>query len=464
MFRSAQHVVVLGDSYSSGEGGGEYVARDGKCHRSPHTYASQLWPADRVSNLACSGAIVRDHTGHQRDRAINGVPWPSQQEQLAHLDVEPDLVLLTMGGNDINFAQIIANCVADVGCSGGHGPALCSTLPKQVATECIQNSLGANPAMWTAQLASLRTTLAGYYEQVLSEVGDAPVVVLPYVEVVPNTARGALGCAGALPGFGTHEFELIRWLQAELNNEIAAAVEDVRAKHHQDRLFFAGDVATALQPDHTLCADQDQRWVKGLLADVDTQEKVHPTADGYRAIAAALARWSTHLDPPSVTPAQPQPPGWAARAGRAIVDGVDAGAEWVADRFRDIGQAVLDSPSLRIFASSPADVRADGFLPGASVVIGVGSTMQTLAVATADDDGKVVAAVELPAGLRPGEDHVIFAAGFADAGEYRVQWSPAEVVGPGLMGPLAFSVLGLVLIGVGMLALRRTRGGREARP
>ena len=462
LLRTAENVVVLGDSYSSGEGAGDYVDTAGKCHRSPHTYALQIFDASRVTNLACSNAIVRDHTGNQRDRAMNGAPWPPQQQQLARLGEDPDLVLLTMGGNDINFKSIIVNCLVGIGCGGEVIAANCSTLPRGVQALCRETvakpALAANPAMWTAQLAGLRTTLAGYYEQVLRETGDAPVVVLPYVEVVPNTARGLTGCMGALPGFGPHEFELIRWLQAELNNQIAAAVRDVRGRGYGGRLHFASDVATALQPGHTLCAQDDQRWMVGLLAGDSAQEKVHPTAAGYRAIAAALVRWSTRLDPPSVTESQPLPPGWLERAGRAVVDGVDATVDWVGDRAVDAGRAVLSSPSLRLFTGVPVQVRAGGFLPGASVVVGVGSTLQTLAVVTADDEGAVDATVELPPDLRPGE-HILFAAGFAEGGDYRVEWAPADVVGPGLAGPLSLTALGLLLAVGGVLVLRRRRKG-----
>ena len=74
------------------------------------------------------------------------------------------------------------------------------------------------------QLAGLPTTLPSYYETVLGQVRGAPVVVLSDVEVRPNTGRSAASCLGALPGFDPHEFTLVRWLQVELNRQIAGAV------------------------------------------------------------------------------------------------------------------------------------------------------------------------------------------------------------------------------------------------
>lgn len=461
---STKHVVVLGDSYSSGEGARHYDETAGGCHRSRHTYARQIWAEGQVTNLACSGAVVLDHTRNQPGRAMDGRPWPTQQSQLAGaMERDPDLVLLTMGGNDVDFANIVVNCGLGLGCGGEWSVGVCSTLPRGYRQLCTSRvtgpALAAGPTMWTEQLGALRTTLRTYYERLLSEVGDARVIVLPYVEVVPSTTRGALGCVGALPAFGTHEFELVRWLQAELNNQIAAAVRDVRAKNHEDQLFFAGDVATALQPDHTLCADQDQRWVQGLLARVETQEKVHPTAVGYQAIAAALVRWSATMDPPSVTPSTPQPRGWLTRAGRAVADGVDATVDWIGDRFREVGEAVLNAPNLRLLTGRPVTVRAQGFGPGQSVVLGVGSTLQTLAVVTADDDGAVAATVELPEDLHPG-DHIVFAAGHDHDGHYRVEWAPAEVANSGTIGPLSLTLLGLGFVLAGRLLLRRTRASQ----
>lgn len=464
LLRDAQHVVVLGDSYSSGEGAGDYDKDAGKCDRSPHTYAYQLWPG-KATNLACSGAVTRDHTGHQTDRGSRSHPWPSQREQLTDLDGDPDLVLLTMGGNDVNFPAIVRNCLFEVGCSGLSREAECAAAALNRAAAIIVRQIlcsdgtgkaaQADPLWWSAQLASLRPNLAAYYEQVLADAGEAKVVVLPYVEVVPNTGRGLLSCVRPLPGVDPQEFELIRWLQAELNNQIAAAVRDVRAGGFTDRLYFAEDVATALQPDHTLCSDGDHRWLNPVLSSFNEQEYVHPNADGYRAIAAGLVRWSATMSEPSVLPSQPKPPGWIERGASAVVDSVESTWQGFTDGFNTVKDFVLDSPNSRII-TNPLRIHSDGFGPGQSVVLGVGSTLQTLGVAIADEYGDVVATVELPAELRPGE-HVLFAAGFTDDGNYRVEWAETEIAGPGVGAALVVTGLSLLLCFAGLLVIRRAR-------
>src|SRR5207245_6456854 len=121
----------------------------------------------------------------------------------------------------------------------------------------------------------------------------------------------------------------------------------------------------------------------------------------------------------------------AEAVGADVVHGLDRAGDWTLDQFREASRAVLTSPATSLVATMPVVVRGTGFVPGNSVVIGIGSTLQTLAVVTADARGNATATVDLPPGVRPGA-HVLFAAGFAKTGEYRVQWSPTTVQGPGL--------------------------------
>lgn len=89
--------VALGDSYSSGVGAGNY---DGSvCLRSANAYP-EVWanahPAHTLAFVACSGA----KTNHVLDY------------QLSALTSNARLVTITIGGNDIGFANIVAACVS----------------------------------------------------------------------------------------------------------------------------------------------------------------------------------------------------------------------------------------------------------------------------------------------------------------------------------------------------------------
>ncbi|MGY1812860.1 GDSL-type esterase/lipase family protein [Blastococcus sp. SYSU D00820] len=464
LFQDAEHVLVLGDSFSSGEGGGRYEQATGSCHRSAYQYAVQLFGSSKVTNLACSGAIIDNHTLTQEGRQENGEPIRPQQEQLGNQPV--DLVFLTMGGNDVGFEDIIKNCLSDTACTGR---VTCApdAVPFLGDFDCTDQAL-AMPAFWTSQLGSLRGRLPGYYQQVLDDTGDAPVVVLPYVNVVPLDDRGFNACISGLPGASRDELNQIRWLQAELNRHIGNAVAEVRANDPDgSRLYYAGDVETALQPDHTIC-DEDP-WVNPIaaVADLEIQELVHPDRDGYRAIAGALIRWSARTNPPTVQDSVARPATLPERVVGGVVDGVqntwNGARDWVDDRIEDVRSIDFTMPlrPITLPVGRPLRVLGSGYLPGVEVQIGVASTMHTLAVVTADDEGRIDATVELPEGLAGG--HHVYATGFSPDGGYQLQSQAVEVTGPPIWGALVVSVAGL-LVAVGGFLLVRKAGRRRRRP
>lgn len=148
-------VVALGDSYSSGEGAGDYSAwsdHDGNdnsirnaCHQSKDAWIRKLSlpssgsptiGARESSNdasldfhfLACSGA----QTEHTLPFYTSGAPVPvnaenqfgagqwGQVSQLdaGYLDENTTLVTLSVGGNDMRFPNVIQTCVAAQGYCG----------------------------------------------------------------------------------------------------------------------------------------------------------------------------------------------------------------------------------------------------------------------------------------------------------------------------------------------------------
>ena len=112
--RQGENLVALGDSFSSGQGAGNYEAgTDGgtnTCYRSP-----QAWPAlvarrlrmHPLPSLACSGAVTEEVLTGRRHREA--------ERELGQIDrvsaLEPDVVTLTIGGNDARFATVLRHCV-----------------------------------------------------------------------------------------------------------------------------------------------------------------------------------------------------------------------------------------------------------------------------------------------------------------------------------------------------------------
>ena len=108
-------IIALGDSYTAGNGAG---ANYDSCHRSYNSYAwlymNRLRNAGINADIwqrACSGNVTTDVPGQLAD-VVNNSP-------VKH---SADIVFMTIGGNDLHFTDIVADCLfnrgaAVAGCS-----------------------------------------------------------------------------------------------------------------------------------------------------------------------------------------------------------------------------------------------------------------------------------------------------------------------------------------------------------
>ncbi|SDD73904.1 SGNH/GDSL hydrolase family protein [Glycomyces harbinensis] len=228
--------VALGDSYSSGAGAGEYF--DQECLRSNLAYP-RLLAAGTGADLtfaACSGATGADLLA----------------QQLGSLDEETDLVTVTIGGNDIDWAEAVRACITPF-------------------TKCTDDIEAAE--------ARARTELPGLLDGVYGAIGDrapaAEVFVLGYPRLFNETDE--------CDAFGqTSVSEQRRMNRAAdlLGETIAAEAAEHGFTYVDVREDFAG---------HAVCDDVE--YVHGLRHPF--AESYHPNAlghsDGYfPAISRAL--------------------------------------------------------------------------------------------------------------------------------------------------------------------------------
>jgi len=93
-----QVLIILGDSYSSGVGAGDYLEDGTGCLRSRNCYGAVIGRNRGVAVLiaACEGALTRDVPG-QLDQVAAGLPS----------GLDPVGVAMTIGGNDAGFAAVL---------------------------------------------------------------------------------------------------------------------------------------------------------------------------------------------------------------------------------------------------------------------------------------------------------------------------------------------------------------------
>lgn len=224
---SSTQYVALGDSYASGLGSGSY-GDSGSCYRSSLAF-SQLWanahsPAAYVS-VACSGATTTDVTNNQ----------------LSALSAGTTLVSIVIGGNDVNFAPTMEDCVL-------------------YGTDTCVSEINADENQ-------ARTVLPGRLDALYSAIhADAPnarVVVVGYPRFYDLSASFCIGLSGT---------------SRQKINEGADVLDGVIQSAAAGHGYAFADVRGNFAAGHEIC-DGDASWLHsvdwGNLGD-----SYHPTAAG----------------------------------------------------------------------------------------------------------------------------------------------------------------------------------------
>lgn len=215
-------IVSLGDSFASGEGVPRKKAKrasrvewdDRSCHRSAHAgparAAVELEARDpRTSvtliHLACSGATLT--------KGVLG-PYPKppgRGKQRGQVDEarellngqQPDAVLVSLGGNDIGFSEVIGTCARYARCPGEWRRGLVevplSSIRNKTLHQQTQQRLKALPGRYK----KLNHCLTGVGRCKIKGAANTPVGVAPsdvFITEYPNLAKNHKGkyCDGAL--------------------------------------------------------------------------------------------------------------------------------------------------------------------------------------------------------------------------------------------------------------------------
>ncbi len=321
--------VALGDSYISGEAGrwegnsldnrGDragtdraFVKRQGGyydtsrvylegtdsdgCHRADvadvHSAGAAGLGVDVTVNLACSGAVARNLW-----RAASGGTWQKgwapQADQLAQVAATHDveLVVISAGGNDIGFSDIIIACTEDW-----------FTSPSWWENHCHDDEQPKVDARLPQAMADVATAI-DEVRAVLDAAGDTSyrIVLRSYASPIPRGSEIRYGesgwsrwDAGGCPFWN----EDADWARDQLVPQLASELAQVAATKGVDFLdqqdLLQGREVCARTASHSdgSPTSVDQEWVRWLntgYGQGDAQESLHPNAFGQQAAGACIA-------------------------------------------------------------------------------------------------------------------------------------------------------------------------------
>jgi len=285
-------IVAMGDSFISGEGGGEY-GDSGSCHRSsmaPIRAAAAAIPGTAGVNLACSGArTVNLLTSTSGGEWLRGEPPQGDLLAAAARQHRVRLIAVTAGANDVGFGGIVAECALDWARSDEADPRYCRAGAQAEIAAAL-------PAMRRGLARDLRgihaTMAAAGYER-----RDYRLLVIGYSSPFPIGARiryPESGWSRLRKGGCPLWNRDADWAALRATPEIDAAMRRVADGAGAEFL----DLRHALD-GHRLCergavpggADPaSAEWVRPLgFGPSRTRESLHPNAFGQPAIGACIA-------------------------------------------------------------------------------------------------------------------------------------------------------------------------------
>ncbi|MDR0849330.1 MAG: VWA domain-containing protein [Propionibacteriaceae bacterium] len=488
-------IVIMGDSYSSGQGTFEYMDwRDGVipeyyivdngCHTSHKSYAfipkigedwhSGEYPMYEAKNLACSGAVIQNLITRQTDDNTH-TDADAQLDKLAQLETAPRIVFLTLGGNDIGFANIISSCVNPFEASPN--PFRTNKCPSaddrespiyKAFQDMVRLQSGAvNGSVASGRLAAAYRAIwhaantAAYRQARLDEGANeyAPVVVLPY-PVIAQSGNQSCGMGGPTYALSASDVVRLNDLEATLNGVIRVEVEAAAEARFDGSLsyaiFFANPVHYATL-GHSICRSEDQAWINKISLD---PESAHPTIDGYKAEGTALRGY---LSSPEFTNAFSAPgPYVSGQVWRQRIC-TSSPAKTLKDLSGSENATITESSRPDIATCDKIQMNVRDMVVGSYVYVDLHSTPVRLGQFLVGEDGVANLTFTIPPDLSPGL-HTIVVSGFDEnwtAVEFEI---PIRVVEPirwyvwaasGMAGALLIG--GIVLLIWGAVRRRSSR-------
>ena len=251
-------VVALGDSYTAGEMLPlNLTSQPPGCLRSPRAYPALVASALKATfvDAACSGAGVKEMTLSQRTYLGTNPP------QLSALATDDALVLLTLGGDDIGFLNVLHTCMElSITHLGSGSP--CESYYTSGGTDQLAAKVAAEAAKMAAVLGAIHT-----------RAPHARIVLVGYPDLFPQSG----GCWPKVP-ITNGDVAYLRGIGTQLNAMLAGTAAAAGAT-------FVNTYTPTI--GHDICQSGSVKYVEGLVP-TSLTGPFHPNARGQAAMAAQV--------------------------------------------------------------------------------------------------------------------------------------------------------------------------------
>jgi lysophospholipase L1-like esterase len=251
-------VVALGDSYTAGEMLPlNLTSQPPGCLRSPKAYAALVASALKATfvDAACSGAGVKEMVNSQQTYLGTNPP------QLSALAPDDAVVLLTLGGDDIGFLNVLHTCMKlSITHLGGGSP--CKSHYTSGGTDQLAAKVAAESAKMAAVLGAIH-----------ARAPQARIVLVGYPDLFPQSG----GCWPKVP-ITNGDIAYLGDIGTQLNAMLASTAAAAGAT-------FVNTYTPTI--GHDICQSGAAKYVEGLVP-TSLTVSFHPNARGQAAMAAQV--------------------------------------------------------------------------------------------------------------------------------------------------------------------------------
>jgi lysophospholipase L1-like esterase len=247
--------VSLGDSYTSGPLIPTQTGRPAGCLRSTHNYptlTAQALGAASFTDASCQGATTQNMTQPE------SVPLGSNPPQLGALKASTTMVTLQIGGNDINFIDIVINCTT-------------LSLTNPFGSPCKKHYTSGGTDQLVKAINQTAPKVAAVLKAIHQRAPHARVLLVGYPVILPDSGSG---CWPLVPiAYG--DVPYLRGIEQDLNKMLAS-----QAAAHSAR--FVNTYTDSI--GHDVCQSPAKQWVEGLVPTAPAAP-FHPDKAGEAAMA-----------------------------------------------------------------------------------------------------------------------------------------------------------------------------------